>query len=300
MPGPLRVAVCFFGLTRSLEYTLERLRAQLLDPLLLAGAQLTTFGHTYSVSVAENNRTMEHNASFNWKLGRLLVPEASHFAVENREEVLAAGLEANLSRWYDLVGLSPLWVWGDKSIVRNHVLQLHSLSAVTALWWPHLASSFDVVIYSRFDVLYVTPLPMAVVSEAASQKNAVYVPDWASWGGVNDRFCVASPAAAAAYGLRLRNMQAFVAEKNGMHSETFLAYSLKRDGFEAYKKKGIVFALCRADGGFQSGGGPLTSDGLVTLDGYHLVRCRSTGLLALVEKQSTTIQGCPVLPPSTS
>jgi hypothetical protein len=75
------------------------------------------------------------------------------------------------------------------------VLQLHSLSAVTSLWWPHLADTFDAVIYSRFDVLYVKPVPVALVAGVSAHRNTVYVPKWGWWqGGVNDQFSFAHPS----------------------------------------------------------------------------------------------------------
>ena len=140
----LRVAVCFFGLTRSLSFTLERIRAQLLDPLLLAGATVTTFGHTFNDTDHESSASMNSSLA----LARLLVPD---LWIESTKAAWATGLEANFSRWHNSVGNG----WQNRTdFGRNHVLQLYSLASVTSLWWPRLAPSFDVVIFSRFDVLY--------------------------------------------------------------------------------------------------------------------------------------------------
>lgn len=44
---PPRIALCFFGLTRSLRYTLPSVRARLLDVLLQDGFEVDIFVHTY-------------------------------------------------------------------------------------------------------------------------------------------------------------------------------------------------------------------------------------------------------------
>lgn len=44
---PPRVAICFFGLARSLRWTLPSVRKRLLDVLKGAGMEVETFVHTY-------------------------------------------------------------------------------------------------------------------------------------------------------------------------------------------------------------------------------------------------------------
>ena len=45
------VALCFFGLTRSLELTVSNIRSSIMDPLLMADMNVTTYLHTYSADV---------------------------------------------------------------------------------------------------------------------------------------------------------------------------------------------------------------------------------------------------------
>lgn len=48
-PGPPRVAVCFFGLARSLKWTLPSVQKRLLDVLEEGGMKVDMFAHTYDV-----------------------------------------------------------------------------------------------------------------------------------------------------------------------------------------------------------------------------------------------------------
>lgn len=55
-----RVAVCFFGLTRSLNHTIESIRQNLTGPILKQGIEVDVFVHTYNdVARLINTRTGE-------------------------------------------------------------------------------------------------------------------------------------------------------------------------------------------------------------------------------------------------
>ena len=45
-----RAAICFYGLTRSLPYTIDRIRSSIFDPLIEDGISYSVFLHTYNVS----------------------------------------------------------------------------------------------------------------------------------------------------------------------------------------------------------------------------------------------------------
>ena len=47
--GP-RVAICFFGLTRSLKYTIQNIRSALYDPLIVSDIRYDVFIHTYNAT----------------------------------------------------------------------------------------------------------------------------------------------------------------------------------------------------------------------------------------------------------
>ena len=46
-----RAAICFFGLTRSLAYTIESIRSSIFDQLISNGINYSVFVHTYSVTL---------------------------------------------------------------------------------------------------------------------------------------------------------------------------------------------------------------------------------------------------------
>ena len=45
-----RAAICFYGLTRSLPYTIDTIRSNIFDPLVEDGISYSVFLHTYNVT----------------------------------------------------------------------------------------------------------------------------------------------------------------------------------------------------------------------------------------------------------
>ena len=96
--------------------------------------------------------------------------------------------------------------------------------------------------------MYIKPLLLDLLLEAAAQPASVYTPPWGSYGGINDRFAFAHPDAAAVYGLRLNEVEARTALKHPMHSEALLKFTLEREGLVWRAANGVLFARVRLDG----------------------------------------------------
>jgi hypothetical protein len=114
-PRPLHVAVCFFGLTWSLQYIVDSLRRQVLDPVAEAGLETTIFLHTYNLTSQTNPRSNEKNVpilSDSWKWLR-----PTSFLVEDADVV-----EASFERIIDYyrIGLGAI-------IVLNSLIRLLSI-----------------------------------------------------------------------------------------------------------------------------------------------------------------------------
>lgn len=69
-PRTKRVAVAFYGLTRSLRFTADSIKANVLQPLRDAGYTVETFLHTYDLAHLKNKRSHEDTDldTSEWKL----------------------------------------------------------------------------------------------------------------------------------------------------------------------------------------------------------------------------------------
>mmetsp|Transcript_17492 Transcript_17492/g.53542 ORF Transcript_17492/g.53542 Transcript_17492/m.53542 type:complete len:348 (-) Transcript_17492:47-1090(-) len=233
---PLRVAVCFFGVTRSLTSTICNLRARVFRPLELAGAVLETFVHTYSVDrLADNQRNNEFNHTL--RVGEWRLLPHLHAAVETSQEDFLRGTDIDVSYAPPTDVPEKKYAWGDKSAgtLRNLICQYKSLEEATLLWTArHTKAPFDVVVYLRPDVAYLDTLDPAMLRRLLDLheelRRQVWVsPAWQTNSGRNDRMAFGTPGAMKAYGTRLRRAARYVeATAAPLHAEKFLEYDMRK------------------------------------------------------------------------
>jgi hypothetical protein len=240
---PVRMAVCFFGLTRSLPFTIDSIRTNVFDVLTAAGIQYTTYLHTHNVTRMFNPRAHEFNVTVDPTLYRLLRPDTAVF-----EEPIDWTLPSNQGLLARLLKRGDPWGQsGDHISLRNLVNQLHSLQALTAMWAPH-ASRFDAVIYLRSDVWFFNCLNVTQLLEAAATTShpVIWTPAFATFSGLNDRFAFGNVAAMQLYGNRWQHALPY-ARDTYLHAEKFLKYAMRADGVEC-STTDVVFTRVRGDG----------------------------------------------------
>ena len=226
------IAVCFWGLTRSLRHTLPSIEEMILRPLRDQGFECTIFLHTYQLETPYNNkRSGEKDCPLNQDEWRVLRPD--HVLVENQDQVDRA---LDLPKYHS----SPDPWKNNYQTLDNHVRALWSLHQVTLLW-EKSSSSFDYVLYCRPDVLYLTPLQDSFFKDATEQ--SIVIPEFHEYP-INDRFCIATPTVATLYGKRFSTALAYSKTKP-LHSETFLNDTLQSHKITIHKRR-IRFQRFRA------------------------------------------------------
>lgn len=210
----LKVAVAFFGIPRNSAICFPSIQQQVLAQIP-ADAQVQCFYHLYQVDSVQNLRSGEQGA----------------LAADNYQPFTAmtGTLESNdgvLERW-EFERIKQMGdTWGDEhASVRNLILQLNSLHAVTAM-----VEAFDpdFVVFVRPDIEYHTPLPGYLFKHPEARRLNAYIPDWQWWGGVNDRFAVCGRDVYRAYGRRVEQIFAFCeATGRKLHSERLLKFVLQ-------------------------------------------------------------------------
>ncbi len=110
---------------------------------------------------------------------------------------------------------------------RNALRQLWANQAayeIALAWEP------DLYVFSRVDLLYHDAFDYNTITQKIQDDHTVLIPNWQWWDGLNDRFAVASPIAARAYGRRLDLAIEYCEEtKLPFHAERFLKYALEKN-----------------------------------------------------------------------
>lgn len=212
-----RIAICFFGITRSLRYTSYSIDENIIAPAQAFG-QTKVFAHFFNQVEIDNPRSGESGKS-DVEEYRLL--NADWLVIEEPDNCLEKHNFNQLCAYGD--------TWNDNFVsLRNLVHQLHSLNEVTkaALDWKP-----DIVLFIRPDLLYHSSLKRYIGSILKCGSECVMLPAWQNWEhGYNDRFAICKfRSAIEAYGKRVGDMHEFCElNKTPLHSERLLRYVLEK------------------------------------------------------------------------
>lgn len=202
-----KIAVCFFGITRSLTHTIGSIERRILRPARRLGS-LASFGHFFNETTINNRRSDE--------FGRLTPHEHRLISFEDLKlEEPDLCLE---QRGFEAIkAYGDAWKDDFKSL-RNLIHQLHSLDAVTKMamsWEP------DLIVFARPDLRYHDSLRGPMKQMLKVNGHVAMTPSWQHcMGGVNDRFAICTPGAARAYGGRIDRALSYCLENQmPLHSE---------------------------------------------------------------------------------
>lgn len=213
-----KIAVCFFGITRSLTHTHASIEMNVLAPARSLGTP-RIYSHFFQQEGLDNPRSGE-KGRMNSEEYRLL--NSDWLRLEQPEECLGRWRFEALKAWGDS--------WGDDfRSLRNLIHQLHSLNAVTE---AALAEGTEICVFCRPDLRYHdslrNPLRQAQKVHDTAGGATAFLPFWQAHGGRNDRFAICvGREAIAAYGQRIRLAEQFCRERaEPLNSEYLVAYSL--------------------------------------------------------------------------
>lgn len=209
------LAICFFGITRSLQYTIGDLRKNVLAPLKAQGESVV-LAHFFQQDRIESTRSGEAGALDPEEYKRLPLDEV---ALETPMPEAVQELYAGLVPVAEAQGR-------DLGSLRNLCHQLHSIKQVTQM---ALKRGCDRVLFCRPDLDYHNSLAPLFAAARNAQAPYAFVPDWQPHGGMNDRFAlIVGKDAIRSYGLRFDQAADFVARSGrALHAETLVAHVLE-------------------------------------------------------------------------
>lgn len=205
-----KVALCYWGICRSTDKTLESIKKYIYTPLKNNNYDYDVFLHTFSINrTYKNKRSDEPPVQLNNDLYKLLEPK--DYIIEDQDTV---DQRLNLQA-YRTHG-DP---WNSQfETFDNHIRALYSLYKVTQLYKKQI-SNYDFVIYLRPDVLFLNELDISWFN--ILDKPLVLTPDFHLDLPMNDRFAIARPNVGVVYGERFTTALAY-SKLKPLHSETFL------------------------------------------------------------------------------
>jgi len=185
---PPKVAILFFGLTRSLPETIDAMKQNLFQPILDAGMEYDIFMHTYIINGEYKNRwSNEDIKEYDNEQYKLLDPK--YFITDIQEDILSKihldDYFTKLESWTGFDG--PLTCY----LIRNMILALKSKKRITEVLEEHI-EEYDYVMITRPDLKFTDPIPWTEIYPTLTDTN-IAIPSQEWWAGYNDKVCICKP-----------------------------------------------------------------------------------------------------------
>ncbi len=211
----MKIAIGFFGITRSLSWTLESINERIVSPLKTLG-EVKTFASLIRQKKIVNQRSREDEEvdpdEYKMLGCQTVVLQEPGACLEKIDM-------ARLLRYGDS--------WGDNGKSLSNLV--HQLSTLDALHQTMLPYGADLIVFLRPDLYYHDDFISACRTHASIGQNSITVPDWQWARGMNDRFSICDPHSARAYATRIKYMHKYVDEtRKPLNSEEFLWWTLNR------------------------------------------------------------------------
>lgn len=211
-----KIAICFWGLTRSLKHTISSLKKNIFEILDANNIKYDIYIHTYILATPYiNNYSGEINVELDSEEYKLLNP----FKYQIDDQNL---IKSTLNLLEYRTHPDP---WNTNyETCDNFILALYSKFQVTNL----VISSninYDNIMFVRPDVKILTPLDINWLN--ISNINDIYTPIFDKHLGLNDRFFLSNYRNGIIYGNAFLQLKEYSKSRN-IHSETYCKFYLEK------------------------------------------------------------------------
>jgi len=232
----MKVALCFWGLTRSLKFTIDSIREYILKPLDDNNIEYAIFMHTFSMSSKYYNpRAGEENIQLDFDEHHLLSPD--FFKMEDQDAIKE---QIQIKKYRTLP--DP---WNTNYIcLDNFICAMYSKKQL-GIMVKESNIHFDYIVYLRPDVRYITPLDQRYFH--VTHQNTICTPNFHLFPKLNDRLAIITSSNLKTYSEMFDEMYEY-SRLYPLHSERFQHNIITRRFRWNVQYIPIHFNRVRADG----------------------------------------------------
>jgi hypothetical protein len=207
----MKIALCFFGITRSLTYTIDSINQNILNIFKINNIKYDIFIHTYKLSHYINKRTKENFKNVDNNEYKLL--NANFIEIDDQDDIKK---KINVIQYR--THKDP-WNTGYNS-VDNFILSAYSKSRLVDMI-EKTKYKYDYILYLRPDCLYIDKFNIDFFKKI--NDNTICIPNFhlSVKYNFNDRFCITNMKTYKLYGNIFKSLLD-LSKKQCLHSETII------------------------------------------------------------------------------
>ncbi len=243
----MKVALIFWGLTRSLRFCYPFHKQHILDVLKKAGIEYDIFIHTYHFESPYSNKwSGEHHIALDFEEYKVL--EAKYVIRDNQDEVCQEIQPSSFTSSHAVKQQDPLrrqageWFGANGDQMRENVVKsLYSKYRITCKF-EEVQDQYDYCIFLRPDAQFQSPLD--VQSFKRANDTTIVLANFNHFRGWNDQFAICTPKVALIYGKLFLRMKEY-SQRRVIISEVYLKECLIESAVQMADTH-IRYALIRA------------------------------------------------------
>lgn len=226
--GNCKVAICYFGLTRSVTKVYQSHHKNIFHILEENSVDYDIYMHTWSLKGKQRVNTNAIDRKIDYDEYQLLHP--NYYKIEDQEKFTN---HLDFRNYFDQklwleVGDDPEYGEWPPLLILNHLCALESQKRVTEMVIEN-GSHYDFILYLRPDVEFHKALDIASILALKHQEIAI--PDFDHGEGYNDRFAALTYQTAPLYGMRINQIAEFRKNHGRIVSEKYVKYICEQNNF---------------------------------------------------------------------
>ena len=211
-----KIAIIFYGLSRSLSNTINSIKENILNVLKSNNIDYDIYIHNYKIyGKYKNIWSGEDTENFhNEDVETILNPK---YFLSDEQIHIENSIDFN--QYYTFLHWNGYFPENMvKYMIKNLVLALYSKNKIIELFNKHIAE-YDYAIISRPDMEFTNKININYFNEL--NDNNIIIPEQDSYEGCNDRFCIGKPSIISYYGSLYKKLLGYSKSKN-IISEMYL------------------------------------------------------------------------------